>query len=145
MAKIGFIGLGVMGFPMAGHLSNAGHDLTVYNRTATKATKWKNTFSGKMARIPRDAAKGKDFVFVCVGNDDDLKSVVLGEKGALAGMSKGAILIDNTTASANVSREIHAIARKAGIGFIYAPVSGGQAGAKKWCVDGDVRRRQDTF
>ena len=130
MAKVAFIGLGVMGYPMAGHLSKGGHDVTVYNRTAAKAAKWKKTFGGKTARTPREAAKGKEFVFVCVGNDDDLRSVVLGEKGALAGMSKGTILIDNTTASANAARELHGIARKSGIGFIDAPVSGGQAGAE---------------
>ncbi len=130
MAKVAFIGLGVMGYPMAGHLSKGGHDVTVYNRTAAKAAKWKKAFGGKTAKSPREAAKGKEFVFVCVGNDDDLRSVMLGEKGALAGMSKGAVLIDNTTASANVARELHGTARKSGIGFIDAPVSGGQAGAE---------------
>ena len=130
MAKVAFIGLGVMGYPMAGHLSKGGHDVTVYNRTAAKAAKWKKAFGGKTAKTPREAAKGKEFVFVCVGNDDDLRSVMLGEKGALAGMSKGAVLIDNTTASANVARELHGAARKSGVGFIDAPVSGGQAGAE---------------
>ena len=130
MAKVAFIGLGVMGYPMAGHLSAGGHDVTVYNRTAAKAKKWVKKYGGKSARTPREAAKNKEFVFICVGNDDDLRSVVLGDKGALAGMSKGSILIDNTTASANVARELHATARKAGVGFIDAPVSGGQAGAE---------------
>ena len=130
MAKVAFIGLGVMGYPMAGHLTAGGHDVTVYNRTAAKAKKWVKKFGGKSARTPREAAKNKEFVFICVGNDDDLQSVVLGDKGALAGMSKGSILIDNTTASANVARELHATAGKAGVGFIDAPVSGGQAGAE---------------
>ena len=130
MAKVAFIGLGVMGYPMAGHLTAGGHDVTVYNRTAAKAKKWVKKYGGKSARTPREAAKNKEFVFICVGNDDDLRSVVLGDKGALAGMSKGSILIDNTTASANVARELHATARKAGVGFIDAPVSGGQAGAE---------------
>ena len=130
MAKVAFIGLGVMGYPMAGHLTAGGHDVTVYNRTAAKAKKWVKKYGGKSARTPREAAKNKEFVFICVGNDDDLRSVVLSDKGALAGMSKGSILIDNTTASANVARELHATARKAGVGFIDAPVSGGQAGAE---------------
>ena len=130
MAKVAFIGLGVMGYPMAGHLTAGGHDVTVYNRTAAKAKKWVKKYGGKSARTPREAVKNKEFVFICVGNDDDLQSVVLGDKGALAGMSKGSILIDNTTASANVARELHATARKVGVGFIDAPVSGGQAGAE---------------
>jgi len=130
MAKVAFIGLGVMGYPMAGHLSKGGHEVTVYNRTAAKAAKWAKKFGGKTAKTPRDAAKGKEVVFVCVGNDDDLRSVVLGDKGALAGMSRGTILVDNTTASANVARELHGITHKAGVGFIDAPVSGGQAGAE---------------
>jgi 3-hydroxyisobutyrate dehydrogenase-like beta-hydroxyacid dehydrogenase len=130
MAKVAFIGLGVMGYPMAGHLSKGGHEVTVYNRTAAKAAKWAKKFGGKMAKTPRDAAKGKEIVFVCVGNDDDLRSVVLGDKGTLAGMSRGTILVDNTTASANVARELHGSARKAGVGFIDAPISGGQAGAE---------------
>jgi 3-hydroxyisobutyrate dehydrogenase len=130
MAKVAFIGLGVMGYPMAVHLSKGGHEVTVYNRTAAKAAKWAKKFGGKTAKTPRDAAKGKEVVFVCVGNDDDLRSVVLGDKGALAGMSRGTILVDNTTASANVARELHGITRKAGVGFIDAPVSGGQAGAE---------------
>lgn len=130
MAKVAFIGLGVMGYPMAGHLTAGGHDVTVYNRTAAKAKQWVKKYGGKSARTPREAAKNKEFVFICVGNDDDLQNVVLSDNGALAGMSKGSILIDNTTASANVARELHATARKAGVGFIDAPVSGGQAGAE---------------
>jgi 3-hydroxyisobutyrate dehydrogenase-like beta-hydroxyacid dehydrogenase len=114
---------------MGGHLSKGGHEVTVYNRTAAKASKWAKKFGGKTAKTPRDAAKGKVIVFVCVGNDD-LRSVVLGDKGALAGMSRGTILVDNTTASANVARELHGIARKSAVGFIDAAVSGGQAGAE---------------
>ncbi len=130
MAKVAFIGLGVMGYPMAGHLRAGDHNVTVYNRTAAKARKWVKKHGGKVAKTPRAAAKGQDFVFTCVGNDDDVRSVILGEKGALAGMSKGSVLIDNTTASADLARELHGVARKAGVGFIDAPVSGGQAGAE---------------
>ena len=107
-----------MGYPMAGHLSKGGHEVTVYNRTTAKAAKWAKKFGGKTAKTPRDAAKGKEIVFVCVVNDNDLRSVVLGDKGALAGMSRGTILVDNTTASANAAREPHRSARKAGAGFI---------------------------
>ncbi|TWF49753.1 NAD(P)-dependent oxidoreductase [Neorhizobium alkalisoli] len=131
MAKVAFIGLGVMGFPMAGHLKQkGGHELSVYNRTASKAAAWAEKFGGTAAATPAEAAKGADFVFTCVGNDDDLRSVTLGEAGALAGMAKGAILIDNTTASAEVARELAAAATEKGVGFIDAPVSGGQAGAE---------------
>ena len=130
MAKVAWIGLGVMGYPMAGYVSKAGHDVTVYNRTTSKASKWAKKFGGKTAKTPKDAAKNADFVFCCVGNDDDLRSVVLGDKGAFAGMKKGAIFVDNTTASANVARELAAAAKKIGVGFVDAPVSGGQAGAE---------------
>jgi 3-hydroxyisobutyrate dehydrogenase-like beta-hydroxyacid dehydrogenase len=131
MAKVAFIGLGVMGFPMAGHLrQKGGHELSVYNRTAAKADAWVEKFGGKTGATPAEAAKGADFVFTCVGNDDDLRSMTLGETGVLAGMAKGAILIDNTTASAEVARELAAAAAEKGIGFIDAPVSGGQAGAE---------------
>lgn len=131
MAKVAFIGLGVMGFPMAGHLKEkGGHDVTVYNRTAAKAAAWAEKFGGQTGATPAEAAKGADFVFVCVGNDDDLRSVTLGEDGALAGMKAGAILIDNTTASAEIARELETAAKDKGIGFIDAPVSGGQAGAE---------------
>ncbi len=129
MTKVAFIGLGVMGYHMAGHLKKGGHDVTVYNRTAAKGQKWVKKFGGKAKRTPRDAAKGADIVFTCVGNDDDLRSVILGPKGAFAGMSKGSILVDNTTASAEVARELAAVGKKEGIGFIDAPVSGGEAGA----------------
>ena len=128
--KAAFIGLGVMGFPMAGHLKRAGHDVTVYNRTQTKARAWAKTYGGKWAPTPAAAAKGADIVCACVGNDNDLRGVVYGEKGILAGMKPGAILVDHTTASATVAREIEAEAKKRGIGFLDAPVSGGQAGAQ---------------
>jgi 3-hydroxyisobutyrate dehydrogenase len=128
--KVAFLGLGVMGFPMAGHLSLAGHDVVVYNRSAAKSQAWKGEFKGASALTPREAAAGRDFVFCCVGNDDDLRSVVLGDDGALAGMKAGAVLIDHTTASANVARELALKARSAGLQFIDAPVSGGQAGAQ---------------
>jgi len=130
MAKCAFIGLGVMGYPMAGHLQKAGHDVTVYNRTAAKAEKWVSEFGGASAPTPAEAAKGAEFVFSCVGNDDDLRNVMLGDGGMFAGMDKGAVLIDNTTASADVARELYAAAKEKGISFIDAPVSGGQAGAE---------------
>jgi len=128
--KVAFLGLGVMGFPMAGHLALAGHEVTVYNRTAAKAQAWTGEFKGRAAATPREAAAGCDIVFCCVGNDDDLRSVVLGEDGALAGMKPGAIFVDHTTASANVARELSAAAAAKGLQFIDAPVSGGQAGAQ---------------
>ncbi len=130
MAEIAFLGLGVMGFPMAGHLAARGHRLSVYNRTAAKALKWVATHGGAAEPTPREAAAGKDFVIACVGNDDDLRSVVLGPDGAFAGMRKGATFIDHTTASADVARELEAAARAMGLAFIDAPVSGGQAGAE---------------
>ncbi|MGE0498929.1 MAG: NAD(P)-dependent oxidoreductase [Ramlibacter sp.] len=127
---VAFVGLGVMGFPMAGHLAKAGHSVTVYNRSAAKAKAWVAEFGGRAAPTPREAAAGADIVFSCVGNDDDLRSVVLGADGALAGMKPGAVLVDHTTASANVARELHAAARQLGLHFVDAPVSGGQAGAQ---------------
>ena len=131
MAKVAFLGLGVMGYPMAGHLQKkGGHDVTVYNRTAAKAQQWAKEHGGKHAATPRDAAKDCDFVMMCVGNDDDVRSVVYGDNGVLAGMKKGAILVDHTTASATVAREVFQKAKDKGIGFIDAPVSGGQAGAQ---------------
>ncbi len=130
MAKVAFLGLGVMGYPMAGHLlKKGGHDLTVYNRTAAKAQQWAKEYGGKHAATPREAAKDCEFVMMCVGNDDDVRSVVYGDNGVLAGMKKDSILVDHTTASATVAREVHAKAKEKGIGFIDAPVSGGQAGA----------------
>jgi 3-hydroxyisobutyrate dehydrogenase-like beta-hydroxyacid dehydrogenase len=131
MAKVAFLGLGVMGYPMAGHLvKKGGHDVTVYNRTAAKAQQWAKEHGGKHAATPREAGKDCDFVMMCVGNDDDVRSVVYGDNGALAGMKRGAILVDHTTASAIVAREVHAKAKEKGIGFVDAPVSGGQAGAQ---------------
>ncbi|MFT4096191.1 MAG: NAD(P)-dependent oxidoreductase [Rhodoblastus sp.] len=131
MTKVAFLGLGVMGFPMAGHLkTKGGCDVVVYNRSAAKAKAWVEKFGGSSAPTPREAALDCDIVFACVGNDDDLRSVVLGPDGALAGMKTGAIFVDHTTASAEVARELHAAAGKLGISFIDAPVSGGQAGAE---------------
>jgi 3-hydroxyisobutyrate dehydrogenase-like beta-hydroxyacid dehydrogenase len=135
MAKVAFLGLGVMGYPMAGHLAKKGaHDVTVYNRTAAKAEQWAKEHGGKHAATPRDAARDCDFVMMCVGNDDDVRQVVYGpsgkDSGALAGMKKGAILVDHTTASATLAKELFEEAKKRGIGFIDAPVSGGQAGAQ---------------
>jgi 3-hydroxyisobutyrate dehydrogenase len=129
--KTAWIGLGVMGFPMAGHLQRkSGADMTVYNRTAAKAESWTAKDKGKTAPTPRAAAEGADFVFACVGNDDDLRQVTLGEQGAFHAMKKGAIFVDHTTASAIVARELYAEAKKRGLGFVDAPVSGGQAGAE---------------
>ena len=133
-AKVAFIGLGTMGYPMAGHLKLAGHDVCVYNRTTAKAERWVKEFGGEMAMTPKDAAQGAKFVFACVGNDDDLRSVVLGDCGAYAGMSKGAIFVDHTTASAQVARELSEEAEKQGLAFVDAPVSGGQAGAENGCL-----------
>ena len=131
MAKVAFLGLGVMGYPMAGHLlKKGGHDVTVYNRTGAKAQQWAKEYGGKHAPTPREAAKDCDFVMICVGNDDDVRSVVYGDNGALAGMKKGAVLVDHTTASAVLAKELFGKARERGIGFVDAPVSGGQAGAQ---------------
>ncbi len=130
MAKVAFLGLGVMGYPMAGHLKSKGHEVTVFNRTAAKAEKWVAQFAGRHAPTPREAARGQDFVMACVGNDDDLRHVMLGPDGAFAGMDRGAVLVDHTTASAEIARELFAEAKPRGFGFIDAPVSGGQAGAE---------------
>lgn len=128
--RVAFLGLGVMGGPMAGHLARAGHAVTVYNRSAAKAADWVAQHGGRSAGTPREAAAGAEFVFCCVGNDADLRSVVLGEQGAFAGMPRGAVLVDHTTASAEVARELHAAAAERGLHFVDAPVSGGQAGAQ---------------
>ncbi|MDN3377263.1 MULTISPECIES: NAD(P)-dependent oxidoreductase [unclassified Pseudoalteromonas] len=128
--NVSFIGLGVMGYPMAGHLANAGHNVTVYNRTTAKAQQWTQQYKGNVALTPALAAKGADIVFMCVGNDDDLRSVVYGNDGVLAGMTDGTILVDHTTTSAEVAREVSAKAALQNIAFIDAPVSGGQAGAE---------------
>ncbi len=131
MAKVAFLGLGVMGFPMAGHLKQkGGHDVTVYNRTAAKAEQWVAKYGGKSAKTPKEAAAGQDFVMICVGNDHDLREVMLGENGAYQGTPKGTVMVDHTTASAEIARELYAEAKKRGFGFIDAPVSGGQAGAE---------------
>ena len=130
MAKVAFIGLGVMGYPMAGHLANKGHEVTVYNRNAERAAQWLGQYSGNSAASPRAAAQGAEFVMVCVGNDDDLRSVLLGADGAFAGMAAGAVLVDHTTASADVAREMATQASERKLGFLDAPVSGGQAGAE---------------
>ena len=131
MAKVAWIGLGVMGYPMAGHIrKKGGHDLTVYNRNGTKAEAWAKEYGGKTAPTPANAARDADFVFCCVGNDNDLREVTLGPKGAFDAVRKGAIFIDNTTASANVARELHAAGKAKGFDFLDAPVSGGQAGAQ---------------
>ncbi|EJW11738.1 2-hydroxy-3-oxopropionate reductase [Rhodovulum sp. PH10] len=131
MAKVAFLGLGVMGFPMAGHLATkGGHDVTVYNRTAEKAARWVEKFGGRSATTPKAAAEGQDFVMACVGNDDDLRQVTLGPDGAFAGMAKGAVFVDHTTASAEIARELAVAADAAGFAAIDAPVSGGQAGAE---------------
>lgn len=127
--KLAFIGLGVMGYPMAGHLTKGGHDVTVYNRTAAKAEKWQGEYGNKTAPTPAEAAKGADIVFACVGNDDDLRSVTIGPDGAFSTMDKGTIFVDHTTASADVARELAALANESGVGFLDAPVSGGEAGA----------------
>ena len=128
--KTAFVGLGVMGYPMAGHLATKGHEVAVYNRTASRAGEWTAAHGGARADTPAQAAAGRDFVFVCVGNDDDVRSVVYGGDGVLAGMSEGAVLVDHTTDSADLARELAAAAREKGVGFVDAPVSGGQAGAE---------------
>jgi 3-hydroxyisobutyrate dehydrogenase len=131
MAKVAFLGLGVMGYPMAGHLkAKGGHDDTVYNRTYAKAEAWVRQHGGTAARTPKEAAAGQDFVFACVGNDDDLRAVTIGPDGAFQAMAKGSIFVDNTTASADIARELQAAAKALGVGFVDAPVSGGQAGAE---------------
>jgi 3-hydroxyisobutyrate dehydrogenase len=131
LSKVAFLGLGVMGFPMAGHLkTRGGHDVVVYNRTADKAAKWVERFGGASAPTPRKAAEGCDFVFACVGNDNDVRAVTTGEQGAFGGMKPGAVFVDHTTASANIARELDGEAKRLGLGFVDAPVSGGQAGAE---------------
>ncbi|PWB58858.1 MAG: oxidoreductase [Bradyrhizobiaceae bacterium] len=131
MAKVAFLGLGVMGYPMAGHLvKKGGHEVTVYNRTAAKAEQWVKEYGGRLAKTPKEASAGQDFVMCCVGNDDDLRQVTTGQDGAFAAMGKGRVFVDHTTASAEVARELHAAAKSGGFDFVDAPVSGGQAGAQ---------------
>ncbi|MER9233690.1 NAD(P)-dependent oxidoreductase [Mesorhizobium sp. M0622] len=146
MASVAFLGLGVMGYPMAGHLKNkGGHDVTVYNRTRAKAEQWVAQHGGSLAATPAEAAEGKDFVFSCVGNDDDLRSVTTGAGGAFNSMKKGAIFIDNTTASAEVARELAQQAQALGFSFLDAPVSGGQAGAENGVLTVMVGSEPDAF
>ena len=128
--NVAFIGLGVMGYPMAGYISKAGHNVTVFNRTKSKAEKWLNEYKGKMAETPAEAAKDSEYIFTCVGNDNDLREVTFGDNGAFKTIKKGSVYIDNTTASATIAREIHEYAKKNGFGSLDAPVSGGQAGAE---------------
>jgi len=130
MAKVAFLGLGVMGYPMARHLKTKGHEVTVYNRTEEKARRWASENGGRAAPTPREAAQGQEIVFACVGNDDDLRQVAMGEDGAFGGMARGAVFVDHTTASAEVARECADAAARGGFGFVDAPVSGGQAGAE---------------
>lgn len=146
MATVAFIGLGVMGYPMAGYLkTKGGHDVRVYNRTTAKAEKWATEFGGTACALPSEAATGADFVFTCVGNDDDLRAVTLGANGVLEGMKEGAILVDNTTASAEVARELAAACAAKGCGFLDAPVSGGQAGAENGVLTVMVGGDEATF
>ncbi len=145
MTKVAFIGLGVMGYHMAGHLKSGGHDVTVYTRTTEKAAAWVKDHGGAMATTPREAAAGAEIVFSCVGNDDDLRNVTLGDDGIFAGMGEGTIMVDNTTASANVARELYGIARDQGVGFIDAPVSGGEAGAQNGVLTVMCGGDQDVF
>ena len=143
--KVAFVGLGVMGYPMAGHLAAAGHDVVVYNRTAARAGDWTAKHGGRSAPTPAEAAAGRDIVFSCVGNDDDVRAVVLGESGILAGMESGAILVDHTTASATLARELAAAGADKGVGVLDAPVSGGQAGAENGALTVMVGGAQDIF
>ena len=143
--NVAFIGLGVMGYPMAGYISKGGHNVTVYNRTGSKADKWLKDFKGKKADTPKDAAKDADYVFTCVGNDNDLREVTFGENGIFTSIKKGAVYIDNTTASATIAREIYSHAKKNGFGFLDAPVSGGQAGAENGALTVMVGGDQGDF
>ena len=143
--KLAFIGLGVMGYPMAGHLQRAGHEVTVFNRTTEKARNWTAEYGGGFAETPALAAEGADVVFLCVGNDDDVRSVVLGEQGVIVGLAAGGIIVDHTTASATLAREMEAAALEKGLGFLDAPVSGGQAGAENAALTVMVGGAPDTF
>ena len=143
--NIAFIGLGVMGYPMAGYISKGGHNVTVFNRTKSKAEKWIKEYKGKMAETPAEAAKDAEYVFTCVGNDNDLREVTFGDNGAFKTIKKGAIYIDNTTASATIAREIYEHAKKNGFGFLDAPVSGGQAGAENAALTVMIGGDQENF
>jgi len=143
--KVSFIGLGVMGYPMAGYISKAGHNVTVYNRTKSKAEKWIKEHKGKLAETPMDAAKESDFIFTCVGNDNDLREVTLGNKGLFKTAKKGSVYIDNTTASAEIARELYKKAKSAGFHFLDAPVSGGQAGAENGALTVMIGGDAETY
>lgn len=143
--QVAFVGLGVMGYPMAGYLARAGHDATVFNRTTSKAERWVTEHDGSSALSPAAAATGADIVFTCVGNDDDVREVILGTDGVLAGIDPGSIIVDHTTASATIAREIHAAAAKQNVGFLDAPVSGGQAGAEAGQLTVMVGGDEDVF
>ena len=145
MAKVSFIGLGVMGYPMAGHISKAGHDVTVFNRTTSKAEKWVSEYKGNIAESPAEAAKDAEYIFTCVGNDNDLREVTFGDNGAFKTIKKGSVYIDNTTASATIAREIHDYAKKNGFGSLDAPVSGGQAGAENGALTVMIGGDQSDF
>ncbi|MGB7260566.1 MAG: NAD(P)-dependent oxidoreductase [Albidovulum sp.] len=145
MAKVAFLGLGVMGFPMAGHLAAKGHSVTVFNRSSAKAADWVKQHGGKAGSTPAEAAEGAEFVMACVGNDDDLRAICLGETGAFAGMRKGTTFVDHTTVSAAVTREWAAVAADAGLGYVDAPVSGGQAGAENGVLSVMCGGDEDTF
>ncbi|MGB3176768.1 MAG: NAD(P)-dependent oxidoreductase [Albidovulum sp.] len=145
MAKVAFLGLGVMGFPMAGHLAAKGHSVTVFNRSSAKAADWVKQHGGKAGSTPAEAAEGAEFVMACVGNDDDLRAICLGETGAFAGMRKGTTFVDHTTVSAAVTRELAAVAADAGLGYIDAPVSGGQAGAENGVLSVMCGGDEDIF
>ena len=143
--NVAFIGLGVMGYPMAGYISKAGHNVTVYNRTTAKADKWLTEYKGKLAKTPADAAKDAEYIFTCVGNDNDLREVTFGDNGAFKTIKKGAIYIYNTTASATIAREIYDYSKKNNFGFLDAPVSGGQAGAENGALTVMIGGDQDSF
>lgn len=145
MARVAFIGLGVMGYPMAGHIAKAGHDVCVYNRTTEKAEKWVEEFGGSHESTPAKAAADRDFVFCCVGNDEDLRSVTLGDDGAFQSMKQGAVFIDNTTASASIARELSEAAAERKFDFLDAPVSGGQAGAENGVLTVMIGGDQDVY
>ena len=145
MSKVSFIGLGVMGYPMAGHISKAGHDVTVFNRTTSKAEKWTKEYGGKFAKSPMEAVKDSDFIFSCVGNDNDLREVTVGENGLFKSAKKSSVYVDNTTASAEIARELYKKAKDSGFQFLDAPVSGGQAGAENGALTVMIGGDEDTF
>ena len=145
MSKVAFIGLGVMGYPMAGFISKAGHEVTVFNRTSSKAEKWVSEYGGSSADTPSKAADGADFIFTCVGNDDDLREVTFGDNGVFKSIKEGAVYIDNTTASATIAREIHAYSKENNFGSLDAPVSGGQAGAESGALTVMIGGDQDIY